>query len=380
MTSLAFVDDVLRICASPLTVVADGTDWGLRQAEVVGDMMAIAGRHAAETRLVFWSDAAHVLTRSPSLDHAERHSLAHRGRFITPFFEAGLFPAPGRVVVLVAGTVPDWDDWRQEPGAPGNGPIAVLLSSGEPPGGCTVFDLASEPWSAIRSSFERAVFAERITNVTVTFQGCIPTALPEGFIFEVPQPGESRAIWTGEWDGLEIAIGTASVGSGSVKAEVSDSLGGSVMCSVVRPAATPPLREWRPVGSGSAGLVDAIDAYRNGSATHRCVACGTTHRFESAFRCAHADVGFFDPFSRMMLSPDVSVGPDDIAFVRNGSAGLEVTITRKEAAVSLGETVALRGRSAWHLVDASGESVRTLPQIWPGLFGDADLGLWVVCS
>jgi hypothetical protein len=383
VSGVVFEGDRIRIGASPVTLVIDGTVWGpqhLVQSEAVGDVVATARRHATATQIRFLSDADGRFTTPPPVSYAVSQGLATRGRFVTPLIESGLAVDGGSLVVFVAGNVPDWNDWRAELAAAFPRSVAVILTPGvAPPPVSTTVDIHATPWCDVEKTVREALFSERLTEIVLTFDDCAPSSLPPGLETKRDKDGRLRARWTGSADSVDWTVRTVGQVAGMLGVRVTDSAGVRDVSSR-RAAAFAPARSWSDVADPDATLRSALAGYVAGSTERLCLSCGRTHRFSRAFRCDTDGGGFFDVVERTALAPGIILGRNGSVVLRGTGNGYRVLRAEAASAIPVDGAIALWDGGGWMLVDEAGGSVGRIPEVFPGLSGDAAAGLWIVTT
>lgn len=372
----------VRIGPAPLTIVADGSTWDARQAELVACIGVIAKRAGASSSTTFWS-LGESFDGTPPLATAQERKLAQRGRYVTPLVEGGrLGPSSdnGPVVCLVSGPVPDWADWSGELAVRFPNLVAVRT---EPDAarldGADDLDARDLTVSQTENALSPMLFTERVVGIRLEFGSALPTDVPAGF--RATRSADGLAfVWSGDATSVDVPL---SLAGGRAEADLSvvvELASGSSMQSVGSLAtAVPDELRWHAIApEHSASFLEAVGEYARGSSRHQCGICGEPHEFVRALRCDRHPASFLDEEVVLAVSLVPHVAPGDRVVVCRREDSLRAACAGAGPVVWLGRDVLVRADDAWLLFDEGGEYAAGLDQTFPGLAANEERGVWLV--
>jgi hypothetical protein len=361
-----------------MVIVLDGTCWDPRQAEVVAAVAGEAEALGASVKYRVWSEPSEFAAIPRDMLHEAKGQVG-RGRFVTPLMEGGLGEEEGSIVCLVAGRVPDWQDWALVLARSFAPMVGVRLRTAEVDlTDCVMIDAVGCKPASVTQQVLALLLGNRVAGVEITFAGCLPAVIPEGFTVE-DAPGGPRITMREERSSLRAPLGVV---SSSEECEVDVVVHGTDGSTVrgawgVRPALVPAM-DWRAVGDDDArDFQDAVDACLANSDSRMCAVCGTVHGFSRALICSSGSSGFFDDGRRCVMRGVGPVKKGELIVIHRGVLGLKVATTSDCGVVWAGATIALRAEGGWLCYDDSGSVLPGLPPIGPGLSGSDATGLWI---
>jgi hypothetical protein len=279
----------LRLQASDVVVLLDGTDRSGRQRDLAQLCIGVARRSGARLRVGFLSDGT-LGDRMPDDTVVEMRELPARGRFLTPLVEAGLLRDATRdstLLCLTSGPIYDWSDWaKYVEGAFGRAAVVRLASfaghhlAEEHDISGTSVEEAEHVLRAIVDQTGGTTLRLRVHDGVIHDLASSFAARPLGDALEyvaTAVPGfEAGVAGTSFEQGAPVRLMVGwSTGDGSwEEAEF------SLTSTRPRPTSAVDL-----TGMGEDQARTALIAYSSGEMEHACPQCGCTHRFLRAFRC-----------------------------------------------------------------------------------------------
>lgn len=371
----------IRIVPSPLTVIADGTSWDPRQAELVACIGTIAGRAGTTSRTAFWS-LVDSFAGTPPLSAAQDNKLARRGRYITPLLEQGALAQDscGPVVALASGPVPDWRDWSallrdrfSELVVARTESAAVELD------GAIDVDARELTVSQVEKELSTLLYTERISEVRIECANALPIEIPAGFSAR-RDGSELLFVWTGSAPSLQVPLVLGATESEArLRVTVEMDSGSVVRSEGIVPASRPSPLSWTAVSEQlSQAFLDAASAYTRGESSHSCELCGETHEFVRAFNCSRHPASFLDEEVELAVPLLPRLCPGERLVVRQEDGAMHVANAGTGPVAWTEDAVLVRTADAWLAVEQPSGRIAELTPTFPGLSTHPVGGLWLV--
>jgi hypothetical protein len=210
----------------------------------------------------------------PSEDSLLSNNFAKKGRFITPLMEdlfSGLKDKNYDLLVLAAGKIYDWDDWRDEINSKFNSIYSYSLKS-----------LSQMNQSQLEEMLIADIFGFKIGDIKISFEDGIVYEFPDEFKISFLK---NRCVLTGKFENHSTDVPLKTYGP-SGKTNFLINIGDTVVKLSIKDTLSERDTIDKKLGENdAASFLSIVEGYKEKEFEHLCPLCQNKHKFSKAFIC-----------------------------------------------------------------------------------------------